>query len=590
MTPIGVPVFQAIRPLSRSLSVSQGKGLTPIAAQVGALLEAVEFDAAERLAPMGPARCLRDMDQATQRIWSPANERSAGITLDPLVKRQWLPGIVVGSGTPCLIPWDLLSLDFARVGASDIVAASSGLACGNSPAEATASALAELIERHASFQLDCASPAGRRAVELDRASIDHPVIRALLARFASCGHAVRIWASGLPMGIAAFDCVLGRGHASTLPPVGGSGCHPDRAVALLRALLEAAQSLTTLLAGARDDLTRDDYGKGDERWFGILFGALSFGPGPVRWMDIPDRRDLTPRQLVALLLDVARRQSSVPVLLFEHDPPAPGLSLVHAVAPGLSDLGRTGRPSASCRAPPSIGQARGRRLIVFSGPTLRYDDIDPLIERHPPACCGDLARLLDDPPAAVGLIDGCFEVTPTVWHKEIIDLIAAGTTVFGAASIGALRAAELGDHGMIGIGVIHAFYTAGWIARDDAVMLSHAPAELDDRPLTVALVDAEYALLCAAIDPSERRMLQRIVRTAHHADRTWPACLAAYARRTGRAASVTPRAMAAMPSLKRADALLLLRVLAGHPRAEKPAARSRPPLTSFYNAMVSGCR
>ena len=590
MTTIGVPVFQAIRPLSHSLSVSQGKGLTPIAAQVGALLEAVEFDAAERLAPIGPARCLRDMDEGTRRIWSSTHKRSGGITLDPLVKRQWLPGTVVGSDAPCLIPWDLLSLDFTRAGSSDIVAASSGLACGNTPAEAVASALAEVIERHASFRLDHSSPAERRAVELDCASVTHPVIQALLARFAACGHAVRVWASGLPMGIAAFDCVLGSRSGSSLPPVGGSGCHPDRTVALLRALLEAVQSLTTLLAGARDDLTGEDYGKGDERWFGILFGALSFGPGPVHWKEIPDQRDLTPRQRVALLHDVALRQSPAPVLLFEHDPPAPGLSLVHAVAPGLSDLGRTGRPSSPCPAPARIRQARGRRLVIFSGPSLRYDDIDPMIERHPPACCGDLARLLDDPPAAVGLIDGCFEVAPTVWHKEIIDLIAAGTTVYGAASIGALRAAELGDHGMIGIGVIHALYQAGWIARDDAVMLSHAPAELDDRPLTVALVDAEYALLCIALDPSERRMLQRIVRTTHYADRTWPACLAAYARRTGRAASMTPRAMEIMPSLKRADALLLLRVLNGHRRVENPAARSRPPLTCFYNAMIAECR
>ena len=51
---IGVPVFQAIRPLSRSVSVSQGKGLDPDAARASALMEAVETWHAERIdRPLG---------------------------------------------------------------------------------------------------------------------------------------------------------------------------------------------------------------------------------------------------------------------------------------------------------------------------------------------------------------------------------------------------------------------------------------------------------------------------------------------------------------------------------------------------------
>jgi ribosomal protein S12 methylthiotransferase accessory factor len=39
----------------------------------------------------------------------------------------------------------------------------------------------------------------------------------------------------------------------------GSGCHPTRHVALVRALTEAAQARTTFIAGARDDMSWDDY-------------------------------------------------------------------------------------------------------------------------------------------------------------------------------------------------------------------------------------------------------------------------------------------------------------------------------------------
>src|SRR5438045_3016271 len=47
---IGVPVAVACRPCSRSLSVSQGKGLTIAAAKASALMESIELYHAERIA------------------------------------------------------------------------------------------------------------------------------------------------------------------------------------------------------------------------------------------------------------------------------------------------------------------------------------------------------------------------------------------------------------------------------------------------------------------------------------------------------------------------------------------------------------
>jgi len=54
-------------------------------------------------------------------------------------------------------------------------------------------------------------------------------------------------------------------------------------------------------------------------------------------------------------------------------------------------------------------------------------------------------------PAIIGLIDGYFEVTPTVRYKEILWAMAQGIHVHGSASIGVLRAAELCSFGMIGV-------------------------------------------------------------------------------------------------------------------------------------------
>ena len=39
---IGIPVYMACRPLSRSIAVSQGKGLTPAEAKISAFMEAAE--------------------------------------------------------------------------------------------------------------------------------------------------------------------------------------------------------------------------------------------------------------------------------------------------------------------------------------------------------------------------------------------------------------------------------------------------------------------------------------------------------------------------------------------------------------------
>lgn len=63
---------------------------------------------------------------------------------------------------------------------------------------------------------------------------------------------------------------------------------------------------------------------------------------------------------------------------------------------------------------------------------------------------GDITRAASERPAVIGVIDGVFEVVPTVWHKEILWVMARGVPVYGAASIGAQRAAELAPFGMRG--------------------------------------------------------------------------------------------------------------------------------------------
>ena len=118
-------------------------------------------------------------------------------------------------------------------------------------------------------------------------------------------------------------------------------------------------------------------------------------------------------------------------------------------------------------------------VYVYLGPTLPVEEA----RRHldaiylPPIEQGDLLRLMREKPYAVGIVDGRFQFVPSVWHKEILTALAQGVHVFGAASMGALRAAELAEFGMIGIGAVYEKYRSGELEDDDEVAVAHATAE-----------------------------------------------------------------------------------------------------------------
>jgi len=169
--------------------------------------------------------------------------------------------------------------------------------------------------------------------------------------------------------------------------------------------------------------------------------------------------------------------------------------------------------------------------LVFAGPSIHR--IDAAQSSHcdlaPPARCGDILRAVTEGRRVIGLIDGTFETHPAVWHKEVLFALSEGCVVMGAASIGALRAAELADFGMIGIGGIFEDYRVGRRSSDADVALIHGPAELGYPPLSVALVDVDFALdtMCRAglISGQDASALGQAARATFFKERTWHALL-----------------------------------------------------------------
>ncbi len=222
-------------------------------------------------------------------------------------------------------------------------------------------------------------------------------------------------------------------------------------------------------------------------------------------------------------------------------------------------------------------------VYVFLGPTLRVEQARRYLDATylPPVQQGDVLRLLAEQPDVIGIVDGYFDTVPSVWHKELLVALSSGVHVFGAASMGALRAAELHRFGMVGIGEIFEWYRSGRLEDDDEVAIAHESAEAGYRQSSVAMVDVRDALRAAVaagvISSALAERLTAIAKQLYYADRSYPRILAA-ARRDGDgpALDALERFLATYgPPLKQRDAVALLERIAAFV-AERPAPLQVP--------------
>lgn len=207
------------------------------------------------------------------------------------------------------------------------------------------------------------------------------------------------------------------------------------------------------------------------------------------------------------------------------------------------------------------------RPVVFAGPTLDAASITAVLdaEVRGPAARGDVLRAVEAGATAVGVIDGYFERVAAVWHKELLWALAKGLRVYGAASMGALRAAELADFGMTPVGAIADAYLREELTDDDEVAVAHRDAEGGYAPVSEAMVNVRATLAAAreggVIGAAAHDALVAAVKGRFYAERTWGLALAEGARR-GVAAEELQALKAWLPTgrvdAKRRDALALV--------------------------------
>lgn len=166
-----------------------------------------------------------------------------------------------------------------------------------------------------------------------------------------------------------------------------------------------------------------------------------------------------------------------------------------------------------------------KKIIVFTGTSVHPDEARKILDAdyRPPVGRGDVIEALKDKPDLIAIIDGVFHQKPAVAHKEILKALKEGVTVVGGGSMGALRAAELEDFGMVGIGKVYRDYKDGVIEADDDVALVFNPETLEK--LSEALISMMYNFKAAVregiIDEDDLENLLKTAKSIYYPKRTY---------------------------------------------------------------------
>ena len=257
---LGVPVVQACRPNARSLSVSQGKGLTLEAAKASAIMESLELYHAERIQRPLERASLREISLRRPLIDLTGLEPAAPSIWHPDRRMLWIEGRELMSETSIWLPFEVVHMDFTVPlpdGSGCFKMSSNGLASGNHSFEALSHGLCEVIERDALARWQGLSRRRRAERRVHLETVHDTDCRLLLRRFAEAGLTVAVWDVTPPVGVPTYLCEMAPNPSETwlLPEVcSGQGSHLDPGIALSRALTEAAQSRLTRIAGSRDDI------------------------------------------------------------------------------------------------------------------------------------------------------------------------------------------------------------------------------------------------------------------------------------------------------------------------------------------------
>jgi YcaO-like protein with predicted kinase domain len=341
---VGLPVVTVARPGSRSFAVAQGKGLDLALAAASGLMESVETWYAERSRLPLRKASRRELRCEANPVGLTGLPRQRGVPVPEDQALSWIAGKgLLRAGAQVWVPHALIHTDFRfppRWDPGWFCSGTNGLASGNCRVEALLHATCEVIERDALTLWHQRSGTSQAMTRVAIDTIDDPDCRAVLDRYGTAGMRVGIWDATSDVGVATFHVeILESGAKSPIlfaRPVAGDGCHPSRSIALLRALLEAAQSRLTYIVGTREDISDADLAPSASRVRSAAARLTTPLPAGRRFGDIPDHDGATLETDLEHVLQRLRDAGAMEIAAVDladegHD----GLAVARVVVPGL---------------------------------------------------------------------------------------------------------------------------------------------------------------------------------------------------------------------------------------------------------------
>lgn len=256
---VGLPVWCAYTPNSRSIVIAQGKGLEDIDAKVSAAMEALERAVAGDPITVTTVSSARDLRRRGDRA-EPLDclIASGEQVVGEDEELAWSLATELLHDQPIHVPQDAAVLDRTRH--NRFWMSSDGLASGNTLEEAMFHGILERIERDAHVLWQIVSDAKRDACCVDPRSFADAALTGLIDRIEAAGLVVKLFDITSDIGIPCYTALVAPSAVNSKAPLrfvevtGGSGAHPWAVRAAIRAVTEALQSRLTYISGARDDV------------------------------------------------------------------------------------------------------------------------------------------------------------------------------------------------------------------------------------------------------------------------------------------------------------------------------------------------
>ncbi len=258
---IGIPCYAAIRPNSATIAGHQGKGVDDVSAQISAVMEAAEYAIAE--APQTPQRTLGIVEAraAGHELMDVAHLLPRGTVLDEAQPIRWVEGFALETGAMVLVPYDAVVLGTPPRDLPGLSQSTNGIAAGTRLSGAILHGLCEVVERDAVCLWGYKSDAAANATAVFPDAFGDATVDALVEKIARAGYRLRLFDQTSNIGVPVVYAVLSPadGADKHFDVATGANCHPIAAVAARRAIVEAAQTRITNIAGARDDIVEGEY-------------------------------------------------------------------------------------------------------------------------------------------------------------------------------------------------------------------------------------------------------------------------------------------------------------------------------------------